>query len=123
MEQGTETTIIIFVGVFIVVATVFGYSLYRKKKRIEATWEGVVIDKAVEETVHQTSTNSSGSGFSVGGGDSAVTRDYSIIVRPNVGDTFKWPISSGFYETVQIGDKLSKQPGQETPEIIQKAQA
>jgi len=130
MELDTNT-IIIAIGIVVIVAALLGNSLYRKKQRVEAAWEGVVIDKAVQEQVQQPKTNTTNpSGVSVNNisvsGQSqntpAITHVYSITVRSSAGTTFNWPVSSGFYETVGIGDTLSKHPGQEVPNITQKAQ-
>lgn len=85
------------------------------------------MDKAIQENVRTGSEQMNDrSGPSVGGirfGSSgsgvAVTHSYSITVRPDgAGEPFDWPVSSGFYEIVKIGDKVVKRPGTTTPEVI-----
>ena len=124
--MNNTTSVLIGVGFAAVFASIIIYSLYTNKKRKDANWSGVVIDKAVQEIVerpNQTQQN----GVAVGGinfsnSQPAVTHNYSITVRPDTGgEPFKWPISSGMYEQVSIGDTLRKQPGTQIPEIVQKA--
>ncbi|MDQ5932367.1 MAG: hypothetical protein QG649_452 [Patescibacteria group bacterium] len=121
--------ILIIGGIAAVFIVIIGLSLYQNKKRKDASWTGVVIDKAMQEHVDRDLNNrqsNDGGGVSLisfgnNRSDVAVTHSYSITVRPEGGETFNWSVSSGFYELVSIGDKLSKRPGTTTPEIIEKA--
>lgn len=130
--------ILLWIGIAVVVAAVFGVNYYFKKKRKDSSWRGTVIDKNMSEQVHrsdpygdnrpQRSSISIG-GFSLGGGNTtvnsvAVTHKYTISVRPdNSSEAFNWDVSSGFYEQVAIGDTVAKNAGTLTPEIITKASA
>lgn len=126
-------SIIIPIAVAIIILGVFGYSFYKKKQRKDMSWTGVVLDKKIHEHVNDrddasSSRNGNGTSFSIGGisiggsNTSSVTHSYSIAVRlDGDGSTLEWPISSGMYEQISIGDKLVKKPGSEVPEIIEKA--
>lgn len=140
--ESTETNMPLFIGItagivaiFVVVAIV---SYLNKKKRIAASWEGTVIDKAILEDVHQSrsdrdrrpnglSSETSIMGIRVQGtnvtnGNSvAVTHSYRISVRTAT-KVINWKVSSGFYDSVGIGDSVVKRPGSEIVEITQKAQ-
>lgn len=123
-----ETTLII-IGFVAVFGGVLGYSLYSSRKQKNAQWTGTVVDKSVQEMVHDRN-NQRQSGVSINGislgnnGGSNVTHSYSIVVQPDGGgEQFKWPISSGLYEQLNIGDKLSKRPGTKIPEVTEKASA
>jgi len=126
---------ILFVAAIITVLVgLFAFGFFQNKKRKEASWTGTVLDKSMQENVRtgdSSRMNDDRGGVSVNGisfgsnrSEVAVTHSYSITVRPDgVGEPFDWPISSGFYETVKIGDKLVKRPGTTTPEIVSSASA
>jgi hypothetical protein len=123
-----EATLII-IGFVAVFGGVLGYSLYSGRKQKNAQWTGTIVDKSVQEMVHdrnnQRQSGVSINGISLGGNNgSNVTHNYSIVVQPDGGgEQFKWPISSGLYEQLNIGDKLSKRPGTKIPEVTEKASA
>lgn len=120
-------SIVIGAAIVIVVVGAFVFSFVQGKKRKDASWTGTVIDKSMQEHVRtDNDRNDNGSGMSVNGirfggdrSDVAVTHSYSITVRPDgAGEPFDWPISSGLYESLNIGDKLVKRPGTDVPEVI-----
>lgn len=118
----------IFAAVIVLfIVGVFAFGFWQNKKRKEASWNGTVMDKAMQENVRTGNEQMDDrSGPSVGGirfGSSnsgvAVTHSYSITVRPDgAGEPFEWPVSSGFYELVKIGDQVVKRPGTTTPEVV-----
>lgn len=116
--------IVIFIVISALVVLMFGYMIISAKKRKSAVWAGTVIDKNISETVHSAMGNNSGRGgglisFNLGTGNNnqSVTKSYYIIVKTDDGQQINWPISSGFYEQVNIGDGLSKPSGTVVPEI------
>lgn len=133
-----ESTIGIIIAV-IIVLIIFGAftaAVISNRKRKAASWTGVVVDKNIQERVQESnsynnSNDSSGMNIRLGGiglstGNSSnngvsVTHSYFVSVRPEGGEVFDWSVSSGFYETVSIGDRLSKPSGTLTPEIVEKA--
>lgn len=115
--------VLIFIGIVIVTIAIFSYSLYAKKKRRQDRWSGVVIDKKIEERIHTNDSNSRASGTVVFGNNQAVTHSYKITVKTDDGRQLDWPTSSGFYESVQIGDKLTKEVDTEIPTITLNAQS
>jgi len=118
-----EDIIGIIVVIFVVlgIGIVFVVQFLKKKKQTAASWTGTVVDKEIDEQVHSNhSSGNDNSGFNDSHG-TYVTHSYNISVRADSGETFEWPISSGFYETVGIGDKLSKPAGTMMPEIVEKA--
>ncbi len=118
--------IIIVAGVSIAIVGFFVYGMYSNKKRKEAVWSGIVVDKNILEIAHDNNSNQNNNGvnlFSMGnnGSQTTVTHNYSIKVKTESGDQINWPISSGLYEAINIGDKLTKSVGTDVPEIIEKA--
>lgn len=108
---GSPWVIIVFILFF---GAIFGYIIFSKYKRKGATWVGTVIDKKVSEfTSGPTDNNSSGIVF--GGSRNAINRDYSLRMRADTGEEFDWSVGEGFYATVNVGDRLSKASGSETP--------
>lgn len=123
-----ETTLIIlgFVAIF---GGFAAYSIINGRKQKSASWTGTVVDKSIQEMVHNRN-NQQRSGISINGmslngnNGSNVTHSYTIVVQPDGGgEQFKWPISSGLYEQLSIGDKLTKRPGTKIPEVTEKATA
>jgi hypothetical protein len=115
MENNNPIYIVIFVVLF---ASVFGYVIYAKHKRKSVAWTGTVIDKSVSETA-TTPTNNNQSGITIGSNQNAVNRSYSLRIKSELGEEFEWSVGEGFYASVQVGDKLTKQPGTETPTKMQ----
>lgn len=127
--QSDILMLVFILGIFVVI---IGTSFYLQAKRKAASWSGTVIDKAITENVQRNSQadrNPSGisfgsNGIVFGNNQTNITHHYNITVRSATNNKeFNWPISSGFYETVQIGDKLVKQSGSSLPEITEKAPA
>lgn len=123
-----NTLVIILISVIVV--GVIGFVLYTNKKRKDANWTGVVIDRMMSEHVNSNrmaNENRAGN-ISIGGfglsspNTVAVTHSYSLMIKSDTGETFSWQVSSGMYEEVAIGDRLEKRPGTTIPTIIQKAQ-
>ena len=108
---------LILIGIIALFAGVFGYAIYSKVKRKSATWTGAVIDKNVTETVKNSgrSQNRGSIGISLGGNRTAINRNFNLKIRSDAEEEFNWPVGEGFYESVQVGDKLTKSPGTETP--------
>ncbi len=115
---------LIIIGIVAIVVAALGYSFYSNKKRKDASWEGVVIDKSISEHTETGDRTDNGSGVSVNGirrgsaQQSAVTHSYSLSVKLASDKVIDWSISSGMYDTVSIGDKLIKRPGTTIPEIV-----
>ena len=63
-----NNTISILIGAVIAAAfvAIIAYTTYTNKKRKDASWTGVVVDKAMQETVSR-SSQSQQDGFSVNG--------------------------------------------------------
>jgi regulatory protein YycI of two-component signal transduction system YycFG len=114
MNNNSNPTI--FIVVIAIVVLVFGYVLYAKIKRRGASWSGTVIDKDMVETA--TSPTDNGNNNSSGitfGTRNAVNRSYKLRIKDDAGKEFNWPVGQGFYDSVNVGDKLTKSPGTETP--------
>ncbi len=116
-------------GVIVAIIGFVIYGVYINKKRKDAVWTGVVVDKDISENVYDSNDfgdnnrqNSIGL-FSIGNTNNqvAVTHSYSIKVKTDGGEQIDWDISSGLYETINIGDRLTKSAGTDVPEIIEKA--
>lgn len=116
MENLTE--ILIFIGIIALFAGIGGFMLFSKMKRKNASWTGVIIDKKVTETSssprHSRHINSRPT-ISFGTERNAINRHYKLIIRADSGNEFSWPVGEGFYETIQVGERLTKNPGTETP--------
>jgi len=115
METNNTLLLVIFILIFV---GIFGYVIFAKIKRRNTSWTGTVIDKNVTETASSSTNaqrNQSNSGIMFGGNRNAINRNYTLRIKDDVGKEFKWPVGDGFYESVQVGDRLSKQPGTETP--------
>ncbi len=121
---------IVIVSVVVIAIVAFvGFGLYNNKKRKDAVWSGVVVDKNIAEVVHDNNdigNNNQQNGvglFSIGNANNqmAVTHNYSIKVKTDSGEQINWDISSGLYEAINIGDKLTKASGTDVPEVVEKA--
>lgn len=120
---------IIVAAVIVCIIAFVIYGVYTNKKRKDAVWSGVVIDKDITEVVHDNNdfgNNNQQNGiglFSIGNTNNqmAVTHSYSIKVKTDGGEQFDWDISSGLYETINIGDRLTKSAGTDVPEVVEKA--
>ena len=109
---------IIFAVVIAAVVLVFAYVIYAKIKRRNASWTGTVIDKNVTETatspVDNNNSNDNDSGVTFGSRN-AINRSYTLRIKDDSGKEFNWPVGQGFYDSTDVGDKLTKNPGTETP--------
>ncbi len=106
-----------FFGIF---AVILGFLAASAIKRREETFEGVVIDKDVVETAVNNSNNMpirSGITFgdNMGGG---IEHSYRVKVKTDAGKEISYPISSGKYEIIKIGDRVSKAKGTTDLEVI-----
>lgn len=127
-EQGSVWVIVAFVAVFVAILAIV---IIQKFKRKGAQWTGVVIDKDMSETVNRNNMNrgntmggnNNGISIGFGNGNNAVNRSYRLKIRGDDGKEFNWPVGEGFYVSVNVGDRLQKQPGTETPVVLSKAQA
>jgi hypothetical protein len=127
MNSGT-----IFIAIFVMVFLgILGFALYSRKQRKDASWSGTVTDKNAQEVVQNSNIPYQNQNRSFGvtlggvnnvmGNNQVVTHQYDITVMTDEGKELRWPVSSGMYETVSIGDKLVKRSGTETSEITAKA--
>lgn len=89
------------------------YGLYSKAKRKSETWNAVVIDKSDTERVDSPDSTTPAT-ISVGTRQ-AVNHDYTLKLKADDGHEFEWPVGEGFYASVQVGDRLQKPAGTETP--------
>lgn len=125
-QQGSIWIVILF-GVVFVGAVIL--IIVQKIKRKGAQWTGVVIDKSMTEDVRRGSVydrNNGGGGDGInirfGGGNTAVQRSYNLRIRDDGGKEFNWPVGEGMYQSVNVGDRLQKQPGTETPTVVSQMQ-
>jgi len=118
--------------VIAVLVIVIGFVIIQYFRRRSAKWAGSVIDKGFTEhvdrdTVSNRSSQSGSSlkigGLTIGGNmqQRHVTRSYYIRVQTDEGKEIKWPVSEGLYETIKIGDRLTKEPGTQIPRIAENA--
>lgn len=126
MEQGQQGSVWIIVLIGVVFVGIAAMVTIQKIKRKGAQWTGVVIDKNMNESVKQHGSRDrdtiGGNGFSIGiGGNNAVRRSYNLRIRDDGGKEFNWPVGEGVYQSVNVGDRLQKQPGTETPTILSQA--
>ncbi|HVO86707.1 MAG TPA: hypothetical protein VMT23_03215 [Candidatus Binatia bacterium] len=130
MSATTTTTtnpkaVIAFIAVFAAFIALF-IGLYIRRR--EVVFTGTVIDKNILESVAQNSTmpmNQGGITFGGGrlgvGNNSGVIHNYQIRVKTDAGKEFNYPISSGKYEIIKIGDRVSKPKGTTEVDIISAA--
>jgi len=99
---------ILFISLFVVVfGGVIVWAIYNAIHRREISFEGVVLDKNMHENVNN---NMRQPGLVIGN-TSTVTHSYTIRVQPDSGKELTYGISSGMYETIKIGDRVSKPHG------------
>ena len=115
--ENNNNPIVLVVFVVLVVAIV-GYIIYAKIKRRNASWTGTVIDKNMTETARAPMNNGNTNSGITFGGSTAVDRNYTIRVKGDAGKEFTWPVGEGFYNSTNVGDRLQKSPGTETPTKI-----
>ena len=110
--------ILAVVGFVAIFGGIGGFLIYSKIKRKNAAWTGTVIDKKATETtsgpVHSGRNNSRAT-ISIGANRNAVNKHYKLVIKSDSGEEFSWPVGEGFYESTQVGDRLTKNPGTETP--------
>lgn len=114
--------ILVILGVIVVIGAIVATSLYSKKKRIEAVWSGVIINKDIKEDVHSDSNVNRQNSVSFGMADtSSVTHRYLLYVKTDEDKELTWPVTEGLYQSFAIGDRLKKAAGSEYPEVTSKA--
>lgn len=127
---------IIIILVVVVIVAVIGFSIFQKSRRKKEQWTGVVIDKGYSETVRRDTTSRTGfrgsgrvniniggiGGMGMGNQNQPrhVSVNYYIVVKTETGEEIKRNVSEGFYQTVDIGDKIAKDSGTTIPKIIEK---
>ena len=128
----TMNTIII-IAIVVVIAGVFAWMAIASKKKKDSSWAGIVTDKNIEENIRGATgfnrqdnhtNNPGGLSFNLGTpttNQQVVTHTYTVTVKTDSGEELKWDVSSGMYEQIAIGDRLTKPAGTMTPEITQKA--
>jgi hypothetical protein len=107
----SSPTISIIIGA--IFAVVIIGAIVMAIRRREIVFDGEVIDKNITETRNAMPMNNMGNMNSGGinmmsGG---IQHEYYIKVKTANGKTIKYKISSGMYETVKIGDTVSKPTG------------
>ncbi len=95
---------IIFLIIFFGVIAFMIVSYFRKKEEV---FQGVVIDKNINEVQHM----NNGGPHMTAGMSGGVTHQYMIKVKTDNGKEIKYQISEGKYEIVKIGDRVSKAKG------------
>lgn len=106
---------LIFGAVAVIFLVILGYTFIAKAKRKSSSWTGTVIDKNVTETAsNNTNQDDQNPSFSIGS-RSAINRNYNLRIKDDLNNEFDWPVGSGFYETIVVGDRLTKNSGTETP--------
>ncbi len=83
-------------------------------RRREIAFDGEVIDKNIIENRGGVNINNGmndGLSYNNNTIGSGVTHTYKIKVKTTSGKTINYKISSGMYETVKIGDNVSKPKG------------
>lgn len=110
MNNSNPTALTIAIAIF---GAAIVYIIYAKVKRKGASWVGTVVDKNVTESA-SSSVNDNASGLVIGNRN-AVNRSYTIRIKSDSGEEFSWPVGEGFYESTNVGDRLQKDSGTETP--------
>ena len=123
--------ILIILGIAVLVFIGLGVNYLKKRS---SKWNAVVVDKDFREQVRNhnnrrpmrnngigAAINIGPQGVSIGNNNRHVTVNYFAILKSEEGKEFKWRISEGMYEKIQIGDKVEKQSGSMTLNIIESA--
>ena len=117
---------IALVVIIVIVIAVVGYAIYSAIKRREEVFEGEVVDKDVIET--EAVNHNYGppgtprpSGIVIGNAGSGIKHTYKIKVKTDQGKVIGYVISEGMYETVKIGDRVSKAKGSAEITIVAQA--
>lgn len=122
MSTTTNTTNnpIVLILVVAIFAAVIGFIIFTNIKRRRANWTGTVIDKSATETATapvDNGNNRGGFGLTLGTRN-AVNTTYTLRIKDDAGKEFNWSVGEGFYGTINVGDRLTKSRGTETPTKI-----
>ncbi len=113
----------VLIGVVSLFAVVFIWLIINYFKKRSMQWTGAVIDKGYTERVH--STRGRGNSLKVGGiainqdRGQHVSLNYYIVVQVDGGKELRWSVSEGLYQTINVGDKLSKDSGTMIPRVVE----
>lgn len=124
-QQGSALIVVLFVVFFVGMAIAI---IVQKVRRKGAQWSGVVIDKTMNEQPlgnrrDRYNDNPGGLNIRLGTNNQGIQRSYQLRLRDDGGKEFNWPVGEGVYSSVQVGDRLQKSPGTETPAIISRVSA
>ncbi len=116
--------LIIVLG-FAIIAIILIFVAVRYFRRRAMRWTGIVIDKNYIENI----ITRRGNGSVVKAGSfeidmnpqTQVKKNYYIVVKTDAGQELRWDISEGLYPIINIGDRLSKEPGTMIPMITESA--
>lgn len=116
------------IGVVVLIVGLSIYATVSHFKRKGMQWSGVVLDKgsreikSVDRSPREKQSSLSVGGFTFGGGTApaqqTVTYSYFIVVKTDAQEEIKWDISEGLYEVIKVGDRVKKDSGAMTPQII-----
>ncbi len=107
-------SIVIFVVIF---GGVVAYIIVSAIRRREIQFEGSVIDKNIIENRQMNNGMNRGPGITLGNNmngnnmNGGVTHEYKIRVKTDQGKEVNYKVSEGMYETIKIGDRVSKPHG------------
>ena len=113
------TGLILAIGIAILVVSLI-IGLYVKRR--EMVFEGQVIDKDIIEMQDDNLPSSGSSTISIVA-NTSVRHEYKITVKTDVGKVVHYQISEGMYETIKIGDRVSKPKGTTQISIVSSSQA
>ena len=111
-------------GLYVVLAAfiiVIGVIIFLAVRRREEVFEGEVIDKNIIESQVMNNGISNpgiGAGGIMIGNSGGLRHTYKIMVKTDQGKTINYTISSGMYEIIKIGDRVSKPKGSTEITII-----
>lgn len=101
-----------FIGVIVIFVLVVAIVLAVIIKKREVSFDGQVINKNIEEydllNLDNKTTVNSGNNISNG---NSIAHDYFVYVKTSNGKNIKYQIPATLYETIKIGDLVSKQKG------------
>jgi hypothetical protein len=101
-----------FIGVIVILVIVVAVILVVIIKKREVSFDGQVIDKNVQEydLLNLDNKPPMNNGNNISNGNS-IAHDYFVKVETTNGKTINYQVPALTYETINIGDRVSKQKG------------
>jgi len=117
MQSSSSNNPLVLVAVIAIFAIALILVIVSAIRRREESFEGKVIDKDIQENVVQNQPINQQPGITFGN-TGAVTHAYRVKVQTDTGKVINYQISEGLYETIKIGDRVSKPKGTTTLSIV-----